>query len=123
MREPSVWGECAQANGGTRSLDPEHILSECAGSRERLGMETIDIYYAHWPDDNGVPLAYSCGAFAQLVREGAIKHWAVSNFSVEQGECRLPTTFLAGLRCHTDRAVVQSPRRWRSAMRSSGRGP
>ena len=77
-------GSPLPANGGTRSLDPEHILSECAGSRERLGMETIDIYYAHWPDDNGVPLAYSCGAFAQLVREGAIKHWAVSNFSVEQ---------------------------------------
>ena len=51
-------------------------------------METIDIYYAHWPDDNGVPLAYSCGAFAQLVREGAIKHWAVSNFNVEQGWAR-----------------------------------
>ena len=86
-------------------------------------METIDIYYAHWPDDNGVPLAYSCGAFAQLVREGAIKHWAVSNFNVEQGwHGRLQTTFLVGLRCHTDRAVVQSPRRWRSATRSSGRG-
>ena len=77
-------GSPLPVNGGTLSLAPEHILSECDGSRERLGVDQIDIYYAHWPDGNGVPVEASCGAFAQLVREGKIKHWAISNHSVAQ---------------------------------------
>ena len=77
-------GSPLPANGGTLSLAPEHILSECAGSLDRLGIDQIDIYYAHWPDGNGVPMEDSCGAFAQLIREGKVKHWAISNHSLAQ---------------------------------------
>ena len=49
-------GSPLPANGGTQSLAPDHILSECDGSLERLGVDSIDIYYAHWPDDTGVPM-------------------------------------------------------------------
>ena len=76
--------DCGNWVGGTLSLAPEHILSECQGSLERLQIEQIDIYYAHWPDANGVPVEESCGAFAQLVSEGKIKHWAISNHDLAQ---------------------------------------
>lgn len=51
-------------------------------SRERLGVERIDLYYAHVPDRSGVPLAEQVGAFGELVAEGAVglvglsNHWA-----------------------------------------------
>ena len=61
-------------------LSAAHIQKECARSLARLGVSCIDIYYAHKPDEDGVPLTESIGAFAQLISEGKIKHWAVSNF-------------------------------------------
>ena len=67
-------GSPLPANGGTECLAPEHILSECDGSLERLGLNCIDIYYAHWPDQTGVPVVDSCRAFAELVAAGKIRH-------------------------------------------------
>lgn len=84
-------GSPLPANGGTLSLAPDHILTECDGSRERLQLETIDIYYAHWPDDNGVPVEKTCEAFARLISSKKIRHWAISNHSLAQTQevCRI----------------------------------
>jgi aryl-alcohol dehydrogenase-like predicted oxidoreductase len=51
-------------------------------SRERLGVERIDLYYAHVPDLTGVALDEQVAAFAELVWEGMVgllglsNHWA-----------------------------------------------
>jgi aryl-alcohol dehydrogenase-like predicted oxidoreductase len=51
-------------------------------SRERLGVERIDLYYAHVPDLGGVPLAEQVAAFGELVADGTVgllglsNHWA-----------------------------------------------
>jgi aryl-alcohol dehydrogenase-like predicted oxidoreductase len=51
-------------------------------SRERLGVERIDLYYAHVPDQSGVALEEQVAAFGELVAEGAVgllglsNHWA-----------------------------------------------
>jgi aryl-alcohol dehydrogenase-like predicted oxidoreductase len=51
-------------------------------SRERLGVERIDLYYAHVPDLTGVPLAEQVAAFGELVTDGMVgllglsNHWA-----------------------------------------------
>jgi aryl-alcohol dehydrogenase-like predicted oxidoreductase len=51
-------------------------------SRERLGVERIDLYYAHIPDQAGVPLDEQVAAFGELVADGAVgllglsNHWA-----------------------------------------------
>jgi branched-chain amino acid aminotransferase len=50
-----------KAEGG---LSAEHIKTECARSLARLGVDIIDIYYAHKPDEAGVPLTESIAAFA-----------------------------------------------------------
>jgi aryl-alcohol dehydrogenase-like predicted oxidoreductase len=51
-------------------------------SRERLGAERIDLYYAHVPDQSGVPLDEQVAAFGELVASGIVgllglsNHWA-----------------------------------------------
>jgi len=51
-------------------------------SRERLGAERIDLYYAHVPDQTGVPLDEQVAAFGELVADGTVgllglsNHWA-----------------------------------------------
>jgi aryl-alcohol dehydrogenase-like predicted oxidoreductase len=51
-------------------------------SRERLGVERIDLYYAHVPDQTGVPLDEQVAAFGELVADGVAgliglsNHWA-----------------------------------------------
>ena len=49
-----------------------------------MQVDTIDLYYAHKPDEHGVPLEETIGAFASLIEQGKILHWAVSNFDTEQ---------------------------------------
>jgi aryl-alcohol dehydrogenase-like predicted oxidoreductase len=51
-------------------------------SRERLGVERIDLYYAHVPDQTGTPLDEQVAAFGELVADGVVgllglsNHWA-----------------------------------------------
>jgi aryl-alcohol dehydrogenase-like predicted oxidoreductase len=48
-------------------------------SLARLGVERIDLYYAH-EDDPKTPLQETLGAFDELIREGKIRHAAASNY-------------------------------------------
>ena len=68
-------------------MSPElHGLSEATiragidGSLERLGIECVDLYYAH-QDDPDTPLEETLGAFARLIGEGRIRHAGASNYS------------------------------------------
>src|SRR3954454_17078795 len=51
--------------GMMAGLAPDSIDGACDASLQRLGIETIDLYYQH-KDDEGVPLAESLGAFESL---------------------------------------------------------
>ena len=66
-----------------RGLRPANLKICLDGSRRRLGVEIIDLYYAH-EDDPHVPTAEWVGAFDGMVRQGAIRHWALSNFTTER---------------------------------------
>jgi len=72
---------------GQRSLPPcgrpEHIKEECETSLRRLRLDCIDLYQVHVPDPD-VPYAETVGAFADLQREGKVRHVGVSNVSLEQ---------------------------------------
>ncbi len=50
------------------------------GSLERLGIDTVDLYYAH-QDDPKTPLEETLHAFGELIEEGRIRHAAASNYS------------------------------------------
>jgi aryl-alcohol dehydrogenase-like predicted oxidoreductase len=55
------------------------------GSLQRLGIETVDLYYAH-RDDSDTPLEETLGAFGELIEEGRIRYAAASNYSAERLE-------------------------------------
>jgi aryl-alcohol dehydrogenase-like predicted oxidoreductase len=61
-------------------LSEATIRSGIEGSLERLGIETVDLYYAH-RDDPDTPISETLGAFGALIREGRIRHAAASNYS------------------------------------------
>ena len=64
-----------------RGLRPANLKICLDGSRRRLGTEVIDLYYAH-EDDAHVPIAEWVGTFDQMIQQGAIKHWGLSNFTL-----------------------------------------
>src|ERR1700730_6372777 len=66
-----------------QSLRPESIRRECEASLQRLGVERIDLYQFHWPDESGTPVENSWGAIVKLIEEGKIRAAGVSNFNVE----------------------------------------
>src|SRR5258705_10923488 len=63
-------------------LKPESIRRECDASLRRLGVERIDLYQFHWPDETGTPVEDSWAAMPRLVEEGKIRAAGVSNFDV-----------------------------------------
>ncbi len=63
--------------------DPEYLQDAIMGSFDRLGMDSIDLYQFHRPDDD-VPFEDSVQQFAEFKDEGLIDHVGVSNVSVEQ---------------------------------------
>jgi diketogulonate reductase-like aldo/keto reductase len=52
----------------------------CEGSLNRLGVDYLDLYLLHWR--GGIPLAETVTAMEELMRQGKIRHWGVSNFAV-----------------------------------------
>jgi len=92
-------------------MSPElHGLSEATISQgidrslERLGIDTVDLYYAH-ADDPDTPLEKTLGAFHALAREGKIRYAAASNYSAS----RLGEALRIGEREGMARYVVLQP--------------
>jgi len=69
---------------GKQVLDskPEHIRQSVEGSLKRLNTETIDLYYQHRVDPD-VPIEEVAGVIQDLMREGKIKHWGLSEPGIQ----------------------------------------
>jgi aryl-alcohol dehydrogenase-like predicted oxidoreductase len=65
--------------GVPRGLTPELIKEECEKSLKRLGVDVIDLYYAH-VDDRQTPLRDTLEAFDQLVKSGKVRFIGASNY-------------------------------------------
>ena len=63
-------------NAGRRDM-----VAACEASLARLGTDRIDLYLLHWP--GGVPFAETLEAAGQLLDEGKIAAFGVSNFDTE----------------------------------------
>ena len=66
-----------------RNLRPESIRKEAEASLRRLGVDRIDLYQFHWPDNIGTPIEESWGEMVRLIQEGKVRAGGVSNFDVE----------------------------------------
>ena len=56
---------------------PEYVRRACDDSLQRLGVETIDVYYQHRVDP-ATPIEETVGAMADLVRSGKVRHVGLS---------------------------------------------
>lgn len=81
---------------GVKGLSAKSIRTGCENSLRRLGVDTIDLYYAH-QDDPTVPMEETLGAFNLLVREGKVRYLGASNFTAERLSHALDTSERAGL--------------------------
>ena len=61
---------------------PEHIRQAVEGSLKRLQTDVIDLLYQHRVDP-GVPIEDVAGAVKDLIREGKVKHFGLSEAGVQ----------------------------------------
>ena len=64
-------------------LSRAHIIRAVEDSLRRLQTDIIDLYQAHWPDDE-TPPEETLSAFDELVRAGKVRSIGASNFSADR---------------------------------------
>jgi aryl-alcohol dehydrogenase-like predicted oxidoreductase len=69
-------------NRGGMNSRPEHVRRAVEGSLKRLGVESIDLLYQHRVDPN-VPIEDVAGAVRDLISEGKVKHFGLSEPGVQ----------------------------------------
>ncbi|HXE43778.1 MAG TPA: aldo/keto reductase [Conexibacter sp.] len=62
--------------------DAQYVREACDASLQRLGVETIDLYYQHRVDRN-VPIEETVGAMAELVAAGKVRYLGLSEAAPE----------------------------------------
>jgi aryl-alcohol dehydrogenase-like predicted oxidoreductase len=64
---------------GSRSVSgkPDYVQRSCEASLQRLGIDTIDLYYQHRVDPT-VPIEDTIGAMAALVQQGKVRYLGLS---------------------------------------------
>jgi aryl-alcohol dehydrogenase-like predicted oxidoreductase len=83
---------------GVSALDsrPDHIRKVAEASLKRLRVEAIDLFYQHRVDPN-VPIEDVAGAVKDLIKEGKVKHFGLSEAGVQiirRAHAVLPVTAL-----------------------------
>ena len=69
-----------ERRGGTNSR-PDHIRAVAEASLKRLGIDVIDLFYQHRVDPS-VPIEDVAGAVKDLIAQGKVKHFGMSEASV-----------------------------------------
>lgn len=72
------WGFSLRINA-----TPEYAKRALEGSLKRLGVEAIDLWYAHYADP-GTPIEETVGAMAKAVAAGKVRHLGLSNVTADQ---------------------------------------
>ena len=65
-------------DGGIEGLSPDVVRRQAELSRERLGLEVIDLYWAHG-EDRSTPIEETVDAMGSLVTDGLVRRLGISN--------------------------------------------
>lgn len=78
------FGNVRTADGGWGGVNgkPEYVKQCCEASLQRLGVETIDLYYQHRVDPS-VPIEETIGPMADLVQAGKVRYLGMSEAAPE----------------------------------------
>src|SRR5437868_1747244 len=78
------WAPNPEDGGKWTALDsrPEHIKEAADGSLKRFKIDVIDLYYQHRVDSN-VPIEDVAGAVKELIQQGKVKHFGLSEAGVQ----------------------------------------
>lgn len=80
-----------------RDLSPDRLRQECEDSLRRLGVDTIDLYQIHWPNDDPAEAESAWKVVNELREAGKVRYVGVSNFDVylmERMQPHAPVTSL-----------------------------
>ncbi len=66
-----------------RGLSRKHIMESINKSLKRLGTDYVDLYFCHRPDPD-TPILETARAMDDVIRQGKVLYWGVSNWQPEQ---------------------------------------
>jgi aryl-alcohol dehydrogenase-like predicted oxidoreductase len=75
---PTNFGFSLYING-----KPDYVRKCLDNSLRRLGVETIDLWYLHWPD-RAMPIEETVGAMAEGVKAGKVRYLGLSNVTADE---------------------------------------
>lgn len=81
---------------GKKDLSKKYILKAAEQSLKRLQTDYIDLYQTHW-DDPTTPIEETLDAYAQLIKEGKVRHIGASNLTADRLKESLQVAFANGL--------------------------
>jgi aryl-alcohol dehydrogenase-like predicted oxidoreductase len=78
------FGIVRDEQGGHHGINgrPSYVKKACEDSLQRLGVDTIDLYYLHRVDPE-VPIEHTVGAMGRLVEEGKVRYLGLSEAAPE----------------------------------------
>jgi aryl-alcohol dehydrogenase-like predicted oxidoreductase len=85
-------------------LSRKHIFNGIDASLTRLGTDYLDIYYLHREDHN-TPLEVTVSAIGDLIRQGKIRYWGLSNYR----GWRIAEVIRVADKLGVDRPVISQP--------------
>jgi aryl-alcohol dehydrogenase-like predicted oxidoreductase len=81
-----VWDASNPGARASSILKPSVIRRQCEESLKRLGVERLDLFQFHWPDELGTPVEESWGVMQGLITEGKVRYGGLSGFPPSQIE-------------------------------------
>jgi len=64
-------------------LHYDDVISNCRRALKEMNLEYLDLWLIHWPN-NAIPLEETLRAMTKLVKDGLIKNYGVSNFTISR---------------------------------------
>lgn len=66
-----------------QGLSRKHVWEQCHASLQRLGVEYVDLYQCHRFDET-TPIEETCETMNDLIRQGKVLYWGVSEWTADQ---------------------------------------
>jgi aryl-alcohol dehydrogenase-like predicted oxidoreductase len=82
----AVWDASNPGARASSILQPSVIRTQCEESLLRLGVDRIDLFQFHWPDELGTPVEESWAIMRGLIAEGKVRYGGLSGFPPSQIE-------------------------------------